>query len=169
MIQCYFGNGKGKTTASVGAAVRYAGSGKKVLYVSFLKNNCSSEFAVFSKLEEIDVLCSEVVYQLFDNQKEDLYPAFFDAYTKLLCEVVKRCDSYDMIVFDEILDAVSFGYVEETTLLEVLGKYGESKEIIFTGHSLPKKLEMLADYISEIKAIKHPYDSGVPSRKGIEY
>lgn len=169
MIQCYFGNGKGKTTASVGAAVRYAGSGNKVLYVSFLKNNRSSEFAVFSKLEKIDVLYSPVEYRLFDNQKEDLSLVFSDAYTKLLAEAEKRCDSYDMIVLDEILDTVSFGYVSENVLVEFLKVYGEQKEIVLTGHSLPESIEQLSDYISEVRAVKHPFYGGALPRKGIEY
>ena len=169
MIQCYFGNGKGKTTASVGAAVRYAGSGKIVLYVSFLKNNQSSEFLVFQKLEGIDVLSSNVEYRLFDNQKDELLSEFSVAYTNLLSEAVEKVGSYDLLVLDEILDAVSFGYIDQDFLAEFLKTFGNSKEIILTGHSLPEKLESLADYISEVKAIRHPFYQGASSRKGIEY
>ncbi len=170
MIQCYFGNGKGKTTASIGAAVRYAGSGKKVLYIQFLKNNQSSEFSLLSQIEAIDVLPSHVEYKLFDNQKEELAILFRDAYTKLLSDGVKQCKkSYDMLVLDEILDAVSFGYIEETFLIDCLIELKSTIEIILTGHTLCKSIEEISDYVSEIKAVKHPYYAGIPSRKGIEY
>lgn len=170
MIQCYFGNGKGKTTASVGAAVRYAGSGKKVLYVQFLKNNQSSEFLVFDKLDMIDVLPSGVEYRLFDNQKEELLLQFQKDYTRLLSQAVEKCKTgYDMLVLDEILDAVAFGYIEENTLETILKDMKDTKEIILTGHSLPKRIEILSDYLSEVNAVKHPYYDGVPPRKGIEY
>ena len=170
MIQCYFGNGKGKTTASIGAAVRYAGSGKKVLYLQFLKNNQSSEFLLLSQIEAIDVLPSNVEYQLFDNQKEELTEVFRQAYTSLFSEAVRQCESnYDMLVLDEILDAVSFGYIEETLLIDSLNELKHRKEIILTGHSMPEGIRQISDYISEVTAVKHPYYDGVLPRKGIEY
>lgn len=170
MIQCYFGNGKGKTTASLGAAVRYAGSGKRVLYIQFLKNNNSSEFLALSQIEGITVLPNQAEYKLFDNLKKELVAFFRKAYTKLLSEGVEQCQkSYDMLVLDEVLDAVSFGYIEETLLIDFLKELKDTKEIILTGHILPDGIRQLSDYISEVKAVKHPYYTGVSPRKGIEY
>ncbi|MBO5021399.1 MAG: cob(I)yrinic acid a,c-diamide adenosyltransferase, partial [Clostridia bacterium] len=123
MIQTYFGNGKGKTTAAVGSAVRCAGCGNKVLFVQFLKNNDSAEFNVLSEIKSIDVLYSNEYYELYDNLNKDRTPALTKAYNKLLFEDAKsKAGSYQMIILDEILDAVEYGYVDENNLLELLAE-----------------------------------------------
>lgn len=170
MIQTYFGNGKGKTTAAIGAVIRCIGCGQKALYVGFLKNNYSAEFKVLETLENIDVLFSDEHYNLFDNEKPELAPKFTRAYTNLLFEeITKIKDSCQMLVLDEILDAVEFGYIDEDELLALLINLKTDWEIILTGHRLTHKIKQVSDYISEIKEIKHPYKKGVPPRKGIEY
>ena len=137
MIQTYFGNGKGKTTAAIGAAIRCVGCCKKILFVQFLKNNDSAEFSVLSKLKGIDVLCSDEHYELYDNRNKDRTPALVKAYNKLLVEDTKnKANSYQMIVLDEILDAVEYGYVDENNLLELLAEIKAHSEIILTGHNL---------------------------------
>ena len=170
MIQTYFGNGKGKTTAAVGLAVRCAGCGNKVLFVQFLKNNDSAEFNVLSEIEVIDVLCSDERYELFDNRNKDRTPALAKAYSKLLFEDAKsKAVSYQMIVLDEILDAVEYGYINEDALLELLSELKAQSEIILTGHNLTERIADVSDYISEIKEIRHPYTKGVLPREGIEF
>ena len=170
MIQSYFGNGKGKTTAAIGAAIRCIGCDQKVLYVEFLKNNDSAEFKVMDTLENIDILFSNEHYELYDNEKSELTPKFTDAYTKLLFEeTAKISKDYQMIVLDEILDAVEFGYIEEKAFIELLNEWKQKTEIILTGHKLPESIADVSDYISEIREINHPYNLGAPSRKGIEY
>ena len=170
MIQSYFGNGKGKTTAAIGAAIRCIGCDQKVLVVEFLKNNDSAEFKVMDTLENIDILFSNEHYELFDNEKSELTPKFKDAYTKLLFEeTAKISKDYQMIVLDEVLDAVEFGYIEEKAFIKLLNKWKQKTEIILTGHKLPESIADVSDYISEIREINHPYNLGAPSRKGIEY
>ena len=170
MIQAYFGNGKGKTTAAVGSAVRCAGCGNKVLFVQFLKNNDSAEFKVLEKTGVIDVLCSDEHYELYDNLNKDRTPALVKAYNKLLFEDTKnKSASYQMIVLDEILDAVEYGYINEDALLELLSELKVQSEIILTGHNLTERIADVSDYISEIKEISHPYTKGVSPREGIEF
>ncbi len=170
MIQTYFGNGKGKTTAAVGSAVRCAGCGNKVLFVQFLKNNDSAEFNVLSEIEGIDVLYSNEYYELYDNLNKNRTPALTKAYNKLLFEDTKnKSASYQMIVLDEILDAVEYGYVDEKNLLELLAEIKVHSEIILTGHNLTEKIADVSEYISEIKEISHPYTKGVSPREGIEF
>ena len=141
MIQTYFGNGKGKTTASVGLAIRCTGCGNKVLYVQFLKNNDSSEFNVLEKIEGIDILYSNEHYTLYDNLNKDRTIALSKAYKKLLFEDVKsKADNYQMVVLDEILDAVQYGYIDEYELLDFLSKIKEKCEIILTGHKITEKI-----------------------------
>ena len=170
MIQTYFGNGKGKTTAAVGSTVRCAGCRNKVLFVQFLKINDSAEFSVLSKIKGIDVLCSDEHYELYDNRNKDRTPALTKAYTKLLFEDTKnKADNYQMIILDEILDAVEYGYIGEDNLLELLEELKAHSEIILTGHNLTEKIADESDYISEIKEISHPYTKGVSPREGIEF
>lgn len=170
MIQTYFGNGKGKTTAAVGSAVRCAGCRNKVLFVQFLKNNDSAEFNVLSEIKGIDVLYSNEYYELYDNLNKDCTPALTKAYNKLLFEDAKsKADSYQMIILDEILDAIEYGYIDENNLLELLSEIKVHSEIILTGHTLTEKIADVSDYISEIKEISHPYTKGVSPREGIEF
>ncbi len=170
MIQAYYGNGKGKTTSAIGSAIRCTGDGNKVLFVQFLKNNDSSEFKVLNSVEGIDILFSKEKYELYDNKKKELGTSFFNAYNKLLFEeAVSKADMYQMLILDEIIDAVEFGYISEDKLLDMLNEYKNTLEIILTGHSITEKIANISDYISEIKEIKHPYNKGILSRKGIEY
>jgi cob(I)alamin adenosyltransferase len=170
MIQTYFGNGKGKTTAAIGAAIRFAGSGGKVLFVQFLKNNDSAEFKALEATDSIDILFSKEKYQLFDNLKKERMPTLTKAYNKLLFEDVKNeANNYQMIILDEILDVVEFGYVNEDELLKLIDELKNDMEIIMTGHNLAEKIKLVSDYISEIKEINHPYKKGVMPRKGIEF
>lgn len=169
MIQTYFGNGKGKTTAAVGAAIRYVGCGHKVLFVSFLKNNDSTELKILNTIPNLDILHSDVRYQLYDNQNETLTQKFTEGYTRLFQTVQANCKMCQMIILDEILDAVQFGYIDEKILVDFLLENKKHREIILTGHHLSDAVKTVSDYVSEVKAIKHPYDLGTPSRKGIEY
>lgn len=170
MIQCYFGNGKGKTTAVIGGVIRCAGCSQNVLYVGFLKNNDSGEFNILKDLKNIDILFSDKHYNLYDNTKEELTSEFAKAYTNLLFEKTgELIEHYKMVVLDEVLDAVEFGYIDEKDFIKLLIEWKHSREIILTGHELPEKIAKVCDYISEIREINHPHTWGVPSRKGIEY
>ena len=169
MIQTYFGNGKGKTTAAVGSAIRFAGCENKVLYAEFLKNNASSELTILKCMKNVEVLSSDECYNLFDNLKEERTKDLTCAYTKLLQCVKEKADSVKMIVLDEILDAIDFGYVNEDEFISWLNTTKDNHEIILTGHKLTEKIAEVSDYISEIKEIKHPYTKGALPRKGIEF
>lgn len=170
MIQTYFGDGKGKTTASIGAAIRCAGCGKRVLIVQFLKNSESSEFNTLKKINGIDILCSDEHYELFDNANSDRAPVLYKAYNKLLfVDVKSKTNSYQMLVLDEVLDAVSYGYIDEDELIELISKLKDDLEVILTGHTLREKIAGISDYTSEVKSVKHPYKNGALPREGIEF
>lgn len=170
MIQTYFGDGKGKTTASIGAAMRCAGYGNRVLFVQFLKNSESSEFNTLKNINGIDVLCSSEQYALFDNTNSSRTPILSKAYNELLFVDVKgKAESYQMIVLDEILDAVSYGYIIEDELIKLLSALKHDLEVVLTGHILTEKIVSVSDYISEVKAVKHPYTNGALPREGIEF
>ena len=120
MIQTYFGNGKGKTTAAVGSAIRFAGCENKVLYAEFLKNNASSELTILKCMKNVEVLSSDECYNLFDNLKEERTKDLTCAYTKLLQCVKEKAGSVKMIVLDEVLDALDFNYLDEDEFINVL-------------------------------------------------
>lgn len=165
MLQFYYGDGKGKTSCAVGCAVRAAGAGLKVLFVQFFKNGASSEIAVLEKTENIDCAFADVQYSLFNDENKD---ELCRSYNKLLLQILEKAKKYDMIILDEGSDALEYGYAERENFEKLLRLRGE-KEIILTGHTAQKEIIENADYISEIKAIKHPYSLGVKARKGIEY
>lgn len=170
MIQAYFGNGKGKTTAAIGLSVRCVGCDNKLLFVQFLKNNDSAEFKVLEGICGIDILYSDEHYEIYDNLNKERTPALTKAYTKLLFDDTKnKAGSYQMVVLDEILDAVEYGYIDEDELIKLLSEIKEHSEIILTGHSLTERIANVSEYISEIKEISHPYTKGVLAREGIEY
>lgn len=169
MIQAYFGTGKGKTTAAIGGAIRFSGSGSNVLFVQFLKNNDSSEFNCLKDISGIDFMCADERYELFDNRDKRRFSELSGSYNRLLFEDVKGVlNSYGMIVLDEVLDAVTFGYIGEDKLLELLKSLCDT-EVILTGHSISEKIKDICDYVSEIREIKHPYSKGALPRKGIEF
>ena len=159
MIQCYFGNGKGKTTASVGAAIRYLGCQKRVLFVSFLKDGTSSELEILKTIPTVKVKIPAVSYHLFDNQNPKKSTEFSQAYTRFFCEEIDIMSSqFDMIVLDEILDVVAFGYIAEDTFLKKIKQWSNTAELVLTGHRLSPKIAECCDYISEICSRKHPYE-----------
>lgn len=169
MIQAYFGAGKGKTTAAIGVAIRFLGSGGNVLFVQFLKNNDSSEFNCLKDIPDINFMCADERYELFDNRDNRRFSLFSDSYNKLLFEDVKgKLNCCKMLVLDEVLDALSLGYIGEDKLLEFLKSLCDT-EVILTGHSISEKIKDICDYVSEIKEIKHPYSKGALPRKGIEF
>lgn len=169
MIQTYYGYGKGKTTASVGAVVRFAGCNNKVLFAEFLKDDTSSEINILNSLGNVEVICSDECYKLYDNLNTDRTETLTNAYTKLLERIKNKACDVKMIVLDEILDAIEFGYVNEDELAALLISLKNDCEIILTGHKLTDKIAEISDYISEIKEIKHPYTKGALPRKGIEF
>lgn len=170
MIQCYYGNGKGKTSAAVGCAIRAAGADMRVLFVQFFKNGDSSEIAILKSTKGIDVLLPNDEYVMFEKSDNETVSERKKAYTELLFErIPKILPNYEMLILDEVLDAVEFGYLEESRFVEFLKQRPESFETVLSGHNLSAKVAETADYISEIKEIRHPYKKGALPRKGIEF
>ena len=167
MIHLYFGDGKGKTTAAIGLAMRMAGSGKKVLFFQFLKDNSSSERLALKGVKNITLVSGcefkKPSWELSDKEIFEL-SAFYE-------NVIDGIDAqqYDMIILDECMAAVNFGYIKKETILDFIKSHYDKCEIILTGRDPKPEFLELADYASEIRNIKHPYDKGVIARKGIEF
>lgn len=166
-IQIYTGNGKGKTTAAIGLAVRAAGADKKVLFVQFLKTPDFSEHKALKLLEaNIHVKCfgtgSFVRGTPGDTHKEAVRKGF-----TYLSEIVSNC-AFEVIVIDEIFAVISTGLLSENEVLALLDKKPENVEVILTGRAAPERFIEAADLVTEMVEVKHYYHHGVPARIGIE-
>lgn len=165
MIQCYYGNGKGKTTAAVGQALRMAGAGKKVIMIQFLKDGFSSENKLLEKCG-IKVLAQKMPAMFVDMND----PEMIKEVSQLVNDLFLTIDeSYDGIVLDELLDAVALNLINEGLVYDRLADLKDSHEVVLTGRMPSHKIKPILDYSSEVKKHKHPYDQGIKARKGIEY
>jgi cob(I)alamin adenosyltransferase len=165
------GEGKGKTTAAVGLRVRAAGAGKTVVFAQFLKDGSSSEIAVLNEIENINTRhCATVTGWVKDMTEEERAKAKAD-YARFLSDLFAEAEAEDadLLILDEILAAVNCGFIEERELLSFLEKRPAKLEVVLTGRSPSPDICLRADYITEMKKLKHPYDRGIRARKGIEY
>ena len=171
MKHIYYGDGKGKTTAAIGLAVRAAGSKMKVLFVQFLKTEFSGERHILSHTENVTLtfcpLELKFTFDMDDKEKSQaakIFKGIFDnAVTTALTE------KYDMVVLDEVFEAINAHMLSESEVYEFITNAPSSMEIVMTGHNPPQKFMDCADYITEFKKIKHPYDRGITGRIGIEF
>ncbi len=171
MIHIYYGDGKGKTTAAIGLAVRAAGSRMRVLFVQFLKTEFSGERHTLSHTENISLTFAPLelkfTYDMDEAEKTKTAIIFRKIFDDAVTTVLTQ--KYDMIVLDEIFSAVEAGMISEHEVRDFVANAPKNLEIVMTGHNPPEKILELADYITEMKKIRHPYDKGVQARFGIEF
>lgn len=167
MIHIYCGDGKGKTTAAIGLALRMAGNGKRVRVLQFLKGSESGEIAYLrnSKIE-IERLKNDCGF--YWNMSDDEKSEVRERHNELLRRALSDLDGLDMLVLDELFAAVNCGLVD-MELVKAAVEGCKNTELVMTGREPDAYFMEKADYISEIKKIKHPFDKGVAARKGIEY
>lgn len=168
-IQVYTGNGKGKTTAALGQAVRAAGVGLKTYIVQFMKEYPYNELKGLSHLKEwitIEQFCGDdFVYrkELPDKTEIDkAHRGLSKAKTKMLS------GEYDIIILDEVCVSIYFGLFSDEEILTFLKQKPDNVEVILTGRYCPDKLIERSDLVTEMKEIKHYYQDGIKARKGIE-
>jgi cob(I)alamin adenosyltransferase len=173
MIHIYTGDGKGKTTAAFGLAARCEGHGKRVLFAQFLKGGGADSGEILTgkkNLINMRVMRFKQVHPLFDP-KVDL-EALSETVRKDF-EEVKRLvmqGDFDLVVLDEINNCASQNLLPLESLLDLIEKKPGNMELVLTGRGADPRLIEKADYVTEMKEIKHPATrGGVPARKGIEY
>ena len=171
LVHIYCGNGKGKTSAAVGLAVRAAGRGMKVLAVRFLKTENSGEVEVLRSIPGITVTPCDCtfgfVFRMTEEQKQEAARYYQSRFETAVTEAVEN--NYDLLILDEILASCNYGMVNEQSVTEFLKNRPENLEVVLTGRDPTEALLELADYVSEICMRKHPYHKGIPARKGIEF
>ena len=171
LVHLYHGNGKGKTSAAMGLALRAAGRGRRVLVVQFLKGRPSGEVMALEKMDAVRVLRGKT-NQKFVFQMDEVERACERETQQSLFDRAARAagsGEYGLLVLDEVVDACNTGMVDQATLLAFLQARPQELEVVMTGREPARKLRAAADYISKIEKEKHPYDQGVPAREGVEY
>jgi len=172
LIHIYTGEGKGKTTAALGLGIRACGSGMKVLLVQFLKNIHTGELEIIKRLEpEFKAIRSFSLTKFtWDMSREELEQSSREA-AELLNQVKDTIlkGEYDLVILDEILGVVSTKLLPVEAVLDIVRNKPDKVELVLTGRDAHEELIKAADYVSEIKAVKHPFEKGIASRKGIEY
>lgn len=171
MLEIYCGNGKGKTTAAIGLAVRAAGAGQRVIFCQFLKDGSSSETKILKEIDNITYMCCEECRGFVSSMTGETINLIKSRYRSILGEVsgLIAQGKTDLVIFDEFSAACSMGIIGRESALNVVMNNKDKVEIVITGREPPKELLDCADYISEIQSLRHPYDSGKPARKGIEF
>ena len=168
-IHIYFGDGKGKTTAAVGQAVRAAGHGFRVLFFQFLKDNSSNERKILEQISNITCLPGREQVKFVSRMNGDEKAELLHYNNKALDEIVKFCSPFDLLVMDEALCAVGLKVLSEEKLISFLQHQPRGLEIVLTGHQVSDRMKEIADYATEMHKIKHPYDLGKLAREGIEF
>ena len=168
-VQIYTGNGKGKTTAAIGQAVRAVGRGLRVYFVQFMKNFPYGELSVLKKLAPALEL-HRYGTDDFVFKKEPPSAALLTEMKQGLeaTEAAMLSNKYDLVILDEVLVSIYFKLFTEKQVLPLVQNRPEKVELILTGRYAPERLKKVADLISEINEVKHYYEKGVRARAGIE-
>lgn len=171
LIHLYYGFGKGKTSSAIGLAVRASGHNKKVLMTSFLKDFTSGEFKAIEESHLlIDVLRHSCVTKFFNQMSTEEKQITKCEQADLFLKVTEKAisEEYDVIILDEIIDAIDLKCVNINQVINFLYNKPQGLEVVLTGHSYNKFLYEIADYVTEFISLKHPFLKGIPAREGIE-
>ena len=180
LIHIYCGDGKGKTTAAVGLAVRCAGRGNKVrcagrgnkvLLVQFLKSRDSGELYSLAKLPDIEVMrgkeSKKFTFQMNEEEKHALLIEHNKMFEQVLAKIKNGGYSLlilDEVILDEVIGALNAKVFEMPKLIEFLRHKPENLEVVLTGRNPAPELVEIADYVSEMRKVKHPMDKGIMAR-----
>ncbi|MFC1671167.1 cob(I)yrinic acid a,c-diamide adenosyltransferase [Spirochaetota bacterium] len=168
-IQIYTGNGKGKTTAAMGLALRASGAGLKTIIIQFMKGQYYSELDAVKLLKDyikIEQFGSRSFRKPGDKDSREHHELAKKGYARAM-EVLKGND-YSIIILDEIITSLKSGLITLEEIFKLIEIKPENIELILTGRGAPEELIKKADLVTEMKEIKHYYNEGVDARVGIE-
>jgi len=172
LIHVYYGDGKGKTTASLGLALRAAGCEKNVVIVEFIKNWICGEHNSIPHISNITLLRGKAaggkfIREMSDEEKQ-VTKASQDECLRKALELVES-GQCDVLILDEAIEAQSLGMLDAELIEGLIHNKPDSLELVITGHDPDTRLLEKADYVTEMVKRKHPYDEGVCARQGIEF
>lgn len=166
-IHLYTGNGKGKTTAAIGLAVRAAGAGKKVFIAQFVKGLHYSELEAIKRFPEVEIRQYGLDCFIVNQPTARDISAARNGLQEVA--LIIAGNHFDVVVLDEICIALHYHLFEVEELISILNARPFEMEIVMTGRYAPLRLFEVADLITEMKELKHYYTKGVEARKGIEF
>lgn len=175
LVQIYTGDGKGKTTAAFGLALRAAGQGNKVLIFQFLKpssldtgeRNALQSGNLKIRVESLDEPW-DMAKSFQDEQAiRRMQKAISDVLDKLAQDAEKRL--YDVLIMDEIIFCLSKNLAKFDDVMRIINRRASGVEIVMTGRGATKELFEIADLVTEMKCVKHPFEKGIGARKGIDF
>lgn len=184
MVEIFYGNGRGKTSAAVGTAARAAGHGLKVAFIQFLKGGeFTGEFTAMRRLGiEAHQLGPSGPSRSFDKQVKEGIRKLISTYFKYhesdmdrsakglkLATRMAASGRYDVVVLDEVNTALNFKHIKADDIIKLIKGKHEKTELILTGFKPPQKILKMADLVTEMKKVKHPYDKKILARWGIDY
>lgn len=171
MIHVYYGDGKGKTTAAMGLALRMLAAGGRVVVVQFLKDGNSGEVRVLAERFGVPVFACAPTGKFTWEMTDEELAAVQKAHDENLVAALDEVEALGarLLVLDEVLDALAMGLVDAAAVTRVLKRGTGELEVVLTGRNPSEDIASHADYLTEMVCMKHPFEQGVPSREGVEY
>ena len=170
-VHIYEGDGKGKTTAATGLAVRHAGRGGRVLFTQFLKGNDSGEIGVLKTVPGMTVLENTrefgFTFAMNEEQRAEARAYFTEHFRDAVLQA--RQGNATLLVMDELIDACNAGMVDSSEVVRFLHERPDGLEVVLTGRNPSDDLKDCADYYTHMGKVKHPFDNGLRAREGIEW
>lgn len=171
LMHIYCGDGKGKTTAALGLAVRAAGAGMRVHIIQLLKGSDTAELSVLRNIPGITLERCEKNYGFVWNMSDGDKAGITECHNSMLEKgySMVRSGEVDMLIIDEFNAAYRHGLLDRVKAERFLTEKPGNAELVITGREPAEIFVDCADYVSEIKCVKHPYSRGINARRGIEY
>jgi len=170
LIHIYCGDGKGKTTACIGLGIRAAGNGLNVLMCQFLKSMHTGELNIINKIDNFKIIRSSEKFPFYKNMTEKQKYDITQIHNDILSKAISLCENNmcDLLILDEVINAYNFNLIDKNKLTYFLKQKNKNIEIALSGRNPKKELIEIADYITKMDKIKHPYDKNIMARYGIE-
>lgn len=170
LTHIYCGDGKGKTTSAMGIALRGVQNNFRVIIMQFLKNGYSSEVKVLKEFPNVSVFANVNLKGFTYTMSEEQIQQAKEIDAQNFKDVLALCyaGKCDLLILDEAIGATNYGFLDHDVLVDFLKNRPNHMEVVLTGRDPSPTLLELADYVSEIKKVKHPYDKGIQARMGID-
>lgn len=169
LIHLYTGDGKGKTTAALGLALRAAGAGRRVVLLQFMKGRYTAELKSLACLPQITVLRNSKDFGFYKRMSEQDKAEITRMHNANLARAIELCGEDGLLILDEICSAYGHELVDRAAVQNYVLHKPEGVELVMTGRSPDAWLTERADYITEMQKVRHPFDLGVAAREGIEF
>jgi cob(I)alamin adenosyltransferase len=167
LVLIHTGNGKGKTTAALGVALRAAGQGLKVSMIQFIKGKWKTGEIEAARLVGFELMPMGKGFTWESKNLDEDKALMRDAWTAASEKILSGL--YDLIILDEINYVLGYGYIAANEVIRVLQSRPKHVHVVLTGRNAPEEVISIADGVTEMRDIKHPYRSGIPAQKGIDY